>query len=163
MALVTLLPIWFEVSHRDRTQSLQVVLTTQVKQLVKSAGKKNLARWFRTKDIDALRKHYVKFRPQVVQGLKDAGFKIGIDKLSVRVDYDHQTLLLGARLDHGEHGVFMTWASPTTATALRPLPQASVGAVLGENRDLLTIMGLIVILCLVFVWLAPAIYRRQNN
>ena len=160
MSCLMVLPIWFEASHRHHEHNLQSSLSTQAKVLVDAVGKETMDAWFRTKDVESFRKHFVEVRPKLLDSLKQNGFLIDSRNLSVRLDYENQTMILGAKSNKAD-GNSMTWASPSDQVVLRPLPDPSLGAVFREHRDMLTLIGSIITLCLAFIWVAPAIYRKR--
>ena len=162
MVLVTCLPIWFELSHRNKAKDLQASLSTQADVLFNSIGAAKLKLWFNGQNIEKLRAHYLAQRPTLLANLKADGVVLQEDDLSVRLDYENKTLLLGAKVDQGDQGVFMTWASPKNSVSVRPIPNASLGAVVDEKKDMLIIFGTMIGLFLVFVWMAPAFTRRRD-
>ena len=149
-----------EVTHRNRAVGLKEVVEAQAKTFVSKIGDDNMTRWFSEGNVDAFRREFKEFRPGLHEAIANKGLTVGLDDLGIRLDYDQKNILLGVKLE-SDDGVSMTWASPGGDDSLRPLPDPSAGAVFSDHKDMLMLIGSVIILCLAFIWFAPVIYRRR--
>ena len=163
MALVIFTPVWLEVGHREGTVKLNDALAKQAIWIGKEAGEKELSRWIQSRDIERLRSFYREARPKILKSLADDGFMLDEETLSVRVDYERNELFLGALLDHGDEGRFITWAGTKATPPSRPLPEANYASVLRENNDLLTAISLVVSILIMGIWLLPLLASRRRD
>ena len=129
----------------------------------KNAGQQRLSQWIQSRDIDRLREFYRRIQPQILKRLNAQGFRLTEDTLSVRVDYNRNELFLGALLDHGDEGRFMTWAGTRASPSARPFAPASYGMVLRENRELLVTIGSVVGILIMAIWLLPLLASRRKD
>jgi hypothetical protein len=160
--ILTLVPIWSEVNSRTYATNLQTALVVEARALSKGAGQKQIAQWMESNNVEAMRKYYLDRRPVLLASLAKKGFTISERNLSVRLDYEHKLMLLGVTVVE-RSGRHMTWASPTDEVVMRALPKASLQIVFSENRDMIALMGVILGLCLAFVWVAPIAYRTRSR
>tara|TARA_B100001250_G_scaffold393899_1_gene397161 strand:+ start:227 stop:949 length:723 start_codon:yes stop_codon:yes gene_type:complete len=163
MALVIFTPVWLEVGHREGTVKLNDALSNQAIWMGKEAGQKDLSHWIEARDIERLRSFYRETRPKILKSLAADGFVLDEDTLSIRVDYERNELFLGALLDHGDEGRFITWAGTNATPPSRPLPKASYASVLHENNDLLTAISLVVSVLIIGIWLLPLLAARRRG
>ena len=157
---VAVAPIWFEVTHRNRAVGLKEVVKAQAKTFVSQIGDEKMTRWFNNGTVDAFRREFKEFRPGLLEAITAKGLTVNLDDLGIRLDYEQKTILLGVKLK-SDDGVSMTWASPGGDEPVRPLPSPSVGAVFNEHKDMLMLVGSVIVLCLAFIWFAPMLYRRR--
>ena len=155
--LVVFIPVWLEVGHRTETVELTDALSQQVLWMGKQAGEAELQRWIETRDVEKLRSFYRETRPRILERLNEAGFPLTESTLSIRVDYEKSELFLGALLDHGDEGRFMTWVGTRARAPTRPLPKANYRSVLVENNDFLAAIISVVGILIGAVWVLPAL------
>lgn len=163
-ALVIFIPVWLQVGQRHEVVQLNDALAAQAAWIVEKAGPDQLKRWIEARNVEQLRSFYRDLQPDLVDRLVSAGFPVNDDSLSVRVDYDRGELFLGALIDHGDDGKFITWAGTEAGPPERPLPPATYLTVMADNRDLLLAIALVVVVLVMGIWLLPSLAagRRRN-
>ena len=162
-ALVIFIPVWLQVSQRQDVMQLNDALANQAAWIVEKAGPGQLKRWIDARKVEQLRSFYRDLQPDLIDRLVDAGFPVTDDSLSVRVDYERGELFLGALIDHGDEGKFITWAGTDAGPPERPLPQATYMTVMADNRDLLIAISLVVGVLVLTIWLLPSLAAGRRR
>ncbi len=162
-SLLTIIPVWLEVGQREHSIDLQATLSEEATKLQEIAGAEALKRWIESRDVDRLRDFFSENRSQILARLASTGFELKADDLSVRVDYDNGVLYLGALVNHGDEGRFMTWAGTDSKPPVHPLPTASFGSVFSDKSDMLTVLGVIVAVLTLSIWFLPMLGRYESD
>ncbi len=149
-------------------RSAHGALATAVQQAARAAGAaagaSEVASWIGDRDLEALRTFYAEQRPRIIATLSGAGFdEIGPNDVTIRVDYDAATLIIGAKVSDGEDGMLVVAADLSGELVGRRPPPGGLGPAFDEQGGLLLALLAGAIAISGALWAIPMLGRRRKG
>jgi len=123
-----------------------------------------VAGWIGDRDLQALKTFYGAQRPRVLEALHSAGFDdIGPGGVSIRVNFDASTLVIGARVDDGDGGQIVVAADLSGELVGRKPPPGGLGPAFDEKGGLLLSLLAGAIAACSALWAIPMLAGRRRT
>lgn len=162
--VVGLVPILSTHSARSAHGKLVSAIQQAARTVGGAAGAGEVASWIGDRDLEALRTFYAEQRPRVISTLQGAGFEeIGPNDVTIRVDYDGATLIIGAKVSDGEDGMLVVAADLSGELVGRKPPPGGLGPAFDERGGLLLTLLAGAIAISGALWLVPMATQRRKG
>ncbi len=150
----------------DRDDHARLAAAVQQAAQVAGAGAApgEVAGWIRERDLPALKAFYSAQRPRIIEALHGAGFEeVGSGNVTIRVDYEDATLIIGVQLDRGVDGSLMAAADLNGELVGRAPPPAGLAPAFAEQGGTLGLLLAGAGLGCAALWVVPAVARRRQG
>lgn len=158
------LPVLALSGDRDDHARLAAAVQQAAQVAGAAAAPGEVAGWIRERELPALKAFYSAQRPRIIETLRGAGFEgVGTGDVTIRVDYDDATLIIGVQLDRGIDGSAMATADLSGQLVGRPPPPAGLAPAFAEQGGMLGLLLAGAGLSCAALWIVPAVARRRQG
>lgn len=157
------LPVLSDHQRRAHHGRLAVAVQEAARAAGAAASPGEVAGWIGERDLEALKAFYAAQRPRIIEALNRAGFEdVGSREVSIRVDYDRATLVIGVTMGQDDRGL-VVGADLEGRLVGRTPPPTGLSAAFAEQGGLLTLLASGAGLIIAGLWLAPMALGRRKG
>ena len=161
MIAIVSVSVFSEANERAHHVNLQKVLQELTADFIESGGTE-MQGWIEQNDDRAISQRFKNEKTALIQTLEEKGFQVKASDLKIRKD-EKKGIILGAIYTTAQQDDRLVWGSTDSEREKSRAGNSEPSQVLMDQWDSLIFMGLMSIMFIAFIWLAPVLLKRKKT